>query len=167
MSWIDPPLWRNLAEFKSCHTKPDNGMKRVAELRPVELPHDAASRCLQARTPFDMVAKGIGLSKNRGDRTPIELFRSEIGLWSLATRILVFSERVCTFTKLHLPWHAVHRACRGHAHSHVRWTSRRSGGPTTAESNAGFRPSSFNPARKENDHGKHAHPTVPVLRRPL
>jgi len=41
------------------------------------------------RKPFDVLAEGLDLSKSRGDRTPVELFRGQIGLWTAGTRILL------------------------------------------------------------------------------
>ena len=38
--------------------------------------------------PFDVLAEGLDPSKNRGDRTPVELFAIEIGRWDLESEIL-------------------------------------------------------------------------------
>jgi len=41
------------------------------------------------RKPFDVLAEELDLSKSRGDRTPVELFRADIGLWEAETRGLI------------------------------------------------------------------------------
>jgi len=40
------------------------------------------------RKPFDILAEGPILKKNRGDRTPVELFATQIGLWNLEAQFL-------------------------------------------------------------------------------
>jgi len=47
------------------------------------------SLVLTKRKPFDFLVERPVLKKSRGDRTPVELFAAQIGLWSLETRILV------------------------------------------------------------------------------
>jgi hypothetical protein len=50
---------------------------------------DGVSLVPEMRKPFDVLAEGLNSNKNRGDKTPIELFWSSFADWSAAVRRLL------------------------------------------------------------------------------
>ena len=70
-------------------TAGDPDERRTLEIVCLNDQLDGVSLVCTKREPFNVLTEGLEVAKRRGDRTPVELFASQIGLWKSETLLLV------------------------------------------------------------------------------
>lgn len=88
-----PPSWSQV--FELSHTLKGQWLeadyaakRRILEIVCLNCRLDGAKLVPTIRKPFDVLTEGLNLSKSRGDRTPVELFASQLGLGGFETQTL-------------------------------------------------------------------------------